>query len=70
MYVITNYLTDHLMRFDNTGKMRGEVDVTFILWVIDVDEDLPFSIWLVDNMIKMQTASLKIIFIARIVDKA
>lgn len=68
--VITICLTDHLMRFDNTRKLRGEVDVIFILWVIDIDEDSPLSIWLVDSIVKMQTASLTIILLDRIPDEA
>lgn len=69
-FVLLNVcLTNYLMGFDDTSKLRGEIDVTFILWVIDVDEDSPLSIWLVDSIIKLHIAFLTIILIGHIADE-
>ena len=48
----------YLVRLDDSGQLGGEVDVALVGWVIDVDQDTPFSIWLVEVVIRVSSAAL------------
>lgn len=48
----------YLMRFDDSGQLRGEEQVCLLGWVVQVDQDTPLGVRLVHSVVCMGAGRL------------